>query len=226
MTRIGGVFNRPMAEFVFGQIICHERKFRDMDKAQQKKKWVGQAQGYSYRKLESLTLGILGFGEIGRQIASTGIAFGMNLAIYTRDVTKINCNYSKMTAYSSLGKFLPQCDYLVNVLPSTTATREMLNAKNISNCKKGAVLINVGRGDFIKEDVILSALDCEYFSAVVLDVFKDEPLSPSSKMWDHPKIVISPHVAALSFADDVAQIFEKKSVALHFGKCINHEICC
>jgi phosphoglycerate dehydrogenase-like enzyme len=102
---------------------------------------------------------------------------------------------------------LVSSDYIVNVLPSTPATRYLLNKDSLAVCAtKKPVFINVGRGDVISEDEIISALDNEIFSKAVLDVFETEPLPQESKLWDHPLVTVTPHISGSVFPEDVAAV--------------------
>ena len=112
-------------------------------------------------------------------------------------------------------------DYVVNTLPSTSATRGLLDSGILARACGGnvasmeslvpprgpPVLINVGRGDIVSESTLIDALSRGYLSHAVLDVFAVEPLPPSSTLWDHDKVTITPHVAAVSYAHDVAAVF-------------------
>lgn len=117
-----------------------------------------------------------------------------------------------------INEFMSLCDYVVNALPSTPQTRELLGLPQFSRCRPGAVFINIGRGDILREErdrqpppeegaVIIEALGRGYLAGAVLDVFRSEPLSPQSGLWSTPGVELTPHVAAISFARDVARLF-------------------
>ena len=103
-------------------------------------------------------------------------------------------------------------DYIVSVLPSTPDTKGLLNDETLSvaskmNGGKSPVFINVGRGDIITEQSIISSLDRGYISAAILDVFEIEPLPRSSPLWNKSNVIISPHVSGITQARDVPKIF-------------------
>ena len=115
---------------------------------------------------------------------------------------------------ADLDDFLKQCDYIVNILPHTSSTIGLLGGGRLQQCRADPqraapppVLINVGRGSIISERDILEALDKEHISQAVLDVFVEEPLPPSSALWAHPRVIVTPHVAAVSTPEDVAEAF-------------------
>ena len=113
----------------------------------------------------------------------------------------------------NLSECLKQCDYLCNVLPSTPSTKGMLSGSVLESCKeRKTVLINVGRGDVIRDEEILQALNNEWISGAILDVFEKEPLPKDSALWTHPNITITPHVAGLPAPNKVKCIVQMQSV--------------
>ncbi|KAK4324405.1 hypothetical protein Pmani_004965 [Petrolisthes manimaculis] len=104
-------------------------------------------------------------------------------------------------------ELLQECDYIVNIMPSTPHTKDILGIDILSNAKKDAVLIIIGRGDVIGEGDLIKALDYNWLSAAILDVFNTEPLPSNSKLWLHPKVWITPHNAGVSRSQDVCEAF-------------------
>ena len=93
---------------------------------------------------------------------------------------------------------LGECDYVASVLPSTPETRGLVNREFLASMRKGAVLINVGRGDLVIEKDLLANLDTDHLGGVVLDVVSTEPLPQDSPLWNQPKITVTPHVLRLA----------------------------
>mmetsp|Transcript_50151 Transcript_50151/g.131987 ORF Transcript_50151/g.131987 Transcript_50151/m.131987 type:complete len:168 (-) Transcript_50151:231-734(-) len=115
---------------------------------------------------------------------------------------------AQVFAIDELPTFLSQCDYVVSVLPSTPQTRGLLAGDVLSACaSRQPVLINVGRGDLIDEEAIVAALEKEWISHFVGDVFVPEPLPASSALWSHPKVTVTPHISAVTQPGDVADAF-------------------
>ena len=107
-----------------------------------------------------------------------------------------------------LPRFLGRCDYLVSVLPSTPGTRGLLDGDVLAACApRRPALINVGRGDLVSEAAVLGALDRGWLSHLVSDVFAAEPLPTASPLWQHPKVTVTPHNAAVTQPEDVARAF-------------------
>ncbi|XP_022084604.1 uncharacterized protein LOC110976008 isoform X2 [Acanthaster planci] len=194
-TRLGGGLTASMAEYVIAQMVAHERHFYEMKAAQEKKEWKWR----NYRLMKHLTLGILGLGDIGEEIARVCKAFGMRiwgLGRRDRSPEERSKNVDEYRPLSGLAELLADCDYICNVLPKTSATIDLLSGDVLSSCTKQPVFINVGRGSVISEDSILNALDKGWISHAILDVFITEPLPPESKLWSSPKVTITPHYAA------------------------------
>jgi glyoxylate/hydroxypyruvate reductase A len=103
----------------------------------------------------------------------------------------VNCYYGR----DQLAGCLAPCDYVVCILPETTETRDIIDAKTLASMKRGAYFINVGRGRLVVEEDLLAALDCGQLSGAALDVFRTEPLPTDSRLWTHPKVAVTPHAA-------------------------------
>ena len=212
LTRFAGCFGPPIAEWCISHIIGHERGFKASAKDQLQKSWAGSKEKIlHYRYLSSLTLSILGCGDIGCCIAKAAKAFNMKTIGFGK--TDRDYQIDGIDEYTTNLKYaLQSADYIVSVLPSTLETRGLLNGKtlqqaSISNGGKCPAFLNVGRGDVISEGSILHALDKEYISAAILDVFEVEPLPIDSPLWSRSDVVISPHVSGLTQCSDVPKIF-------------------
>ena len=117
---------------------------------------------------------------------------------------------------AELSEVLASADYIVSSLPSTATTRGLLDGEALAATLVGRpasrpppTLINIGRGDLLSEESVLSALAAGWLRGAVLDVFPTEPLPPQSKLWGHSAVRLTPHVSAVSFPADVAEIFAR-----------------
>jgi phosphoglycerate dehydrogenase-like enzyme len=202
-----------MAEWVIGQIICRERGFDQMRRDQQNRAWRG-SEIQTYRALSTLTIGIVGLGEIGSEIARVCHALGMNTVGLTRRPRREEEREAWVDRYlTELPLLLKTSDYICNVCPSTPATKGLLGAGVLAACAtsnggRGGVFINVGRGDACDEESIVTALEHGWISGAILDVFEVEPLPKESRLWDMPNVVLTPHVSAVTFASDVADVLQ------------------
>ncbi|CAF1155497.1 unnamed protein product [Didymodactylos carnosus] len=210
------VFGQHMSEYCLGHIISHERHFPLLREAQLNKQWLT----CSYRLLSSLRVGIMGAsGEIGQSLARTCKHFGM----YVKGLANSQQNtnefvdkwYQSIPTTATFGiprEFLINLDYLISTLPSTSQTKNMLSGDVLSVCNgSNTVFINIGRGDIIDEQSLVNALNNNYITHAILDVFIDEPLPVTSRLYDlgTHKIQITPHISASSSVAsyDIAQIF-------------------
>jgi len=211
VSRAGGIMPTALAQFVFGYVIALERKLFEAH-AFQEKRVFGRWE-LKYRSFRQLTIGILGLGEVGQEIGRTLKASGFQVVGFKRRVSDEDRKALASSAdrvSTDLSAVLEQSDYVVNVLPSTTATRYLLTENKLEVCrKKQPVFINVGRGDVISEATIVHALDKGLLSKAVLDVFEQEPLPQESPLWSHPKVIVTPHIAGSVFPEDVADVFVK-----------------
>ncbi|XP_063588519.1 glyoxylate/hydroxypyruvate reductase A-like isoform X1 [Penaeus indicus] len=196
---VGDSFSQLMAEYTIGRIISHERDWFECHQNQMKGLWLHEKKIHYYRSLQDLVVGILGMGNIGKEVAKCLKAFRCTVHGYSRSVPSNENRCGSVDKYwhtGELSSLLKECDYVVNIMPSTPETRGMLGGDILKEAKDGAVLINIGRGDLISEADLIRSLDSGWLSAAILDVFAKEPLSSESPLWKHPKIVISPHTAA------------------------------
>ncbi|XP_042887425.1 glyoxylate/hydroxypyruvate reductase A-like isoform X2 [Penaeus japonicus] len=212
---VGDSFSLLMAEYTVGRIIIHERDWFESHQNQMKSLWLHEKKIHYYRSLQDLVVGILGMGNIGKEVARCLKAFRCTVHGYSRSIPTDENRCSSVDKYWHTGELpslLKECDYVVNIMPSTPETRGMLGGDVLKNAKEGAVLINIGRGDLISETDLIRSLDSGWLSGAILDVFAKEPLPSESPLWKHPKIVISPHSAAVFVyrSEDIAKKFCEK----------------
>lgn len=214
VTRCAGFFGPDMAEYAVGHVLALERGLLKQHAQQQRAEWIGAREGGgAYRRLPTLTLGVLGLGDIGLQIAKTfSHGFGVSVigcrrrpALSERDEA---AGVHEVFGIEALGDFLGRCDYIVSVLPSTPATCGLLDGEALAACAAHkAVLINVGRGDLLSEATVLHALEQGWLGHYVGDVFVPEPLPPTSALWKHERVTVTPHISAITQPSDVVDVF-------------------
>ncbi|ETP48841.1 hypothetical protein F442_05496 [Phytophthora nicotianae P10297] len=209
LTRAGGMMPRIMAQYVLGYITMIERKLLEAKEYQSKRDYA-RVDMISFRPAQSVTVGILGLGDIGqytgKMLRSCGYkVLGFKRHVSAQDVADLAESADQIT--TSLEEVLAKSDYLINLLPSTSATRYVLNEKNLELCEHSPVFINIGRGDVISEKTLINALNKGTLSKAVLDVFEKEPLPKESELWEHPSVLLTPHVSGKVFPEDVAAMF-------------------
>ena len=183
-----------MAQYVTMHILMIHRGQRFFDQAQREGQW---RQRMLARPSRDTRVGLLGLGDIGTAIAQSLLPFDFQLSGWSR-TRKTIAGVTSFAGTRELPAFLAQSDYCVCVLPFTKDTQGILNAKLFAGLPKGAHVINVARGGHLVVEDLIAALDSDHLAGAVLDVFLPEPLAPDSPLWRHPKITVTPHVAALT----------------------------
>ena len=147
--------------------------------------------------IEGKTLGVLGLGSIGQEVARLGKAFRMRVLGMRRSAQRQSNvgDVDELFPPSQLDEMLRECDFVVSTLPSTTETWHIIGEAEIRAMKPSACIVNVGRGKVIDEAALVRALKEGRIAGAGLDVFEKEPLPPESELWDMPNVFITPHVA-------------------------------
>jgi glyoxylate/hydroxypyruvate reductase A len=186
--------SREMAQYVVMHVLIQHRAERTFAAAQREGKWRQAMLG---RPTEQTRIGILGIGEIGTVVAERLRDLGFPVSGWSRTKKSVPA-VKGFTGAGELDAFLAQSDILVCVLPLTPQTRHILNAQLFAKLPRGAYVINVARGGHVNEPELIAALDSGHLSGATLDVFETEPLPETSPIWKHPKIIATPHVAAIT----------------------------
>lgn len=185
----GDTFAIPMAEHV---LCCTLMLLRHMPA------FGGRQRGHAWEKDRSLvelngkTVCILGCGNVGLECAKRFAAFGANvigIARHPENQPRFTC----VCAFSEFEKLLPVVDVLVLAVPLNESTRGLMNRATFALMKESAILINVSRGQIVREGDLAGALAAANLAGAALDVFEEEPLSPESPLWDMENVIITPH---------------------------------
>jgi phosphoglycerate dehydrogenase-like enzyme len=202
LTNARGVFGGLISEYVIGYLLAHERKIIQRLEAQKNKHWDETDTG----TLRGKTIGLLGVGSIGAEVARTAKFFGINVRGYTRD-SETSTHVDKYFHGNNLHEFASGLDYLVSILPNVVDTRKIINSDLLNTLPSHALVINVGRGQAMDESALLEALNQNKIAGAVLDVFEQEPLPKDHPFWNTPNLLMTFHTAAPSFVEDIAKIF-------------------
>lgn len=195
-----GVNARSVAEHTMALMLGCLKRIPAVDRQVKNGIWKKQQTGTSCRELYGKTVGLVGMGAIGRQVAQYLSVFGAKI-IYT-DLYRLSSEMEQTlgaTYVSSFEEMLPDIDILSLHCPLTDNNREMLNAHTFSMMKPGAILINTARGKLVDEAALLAALNDGHLSAAGLDVHYEEPLKGESPFSGLDKVILSPHIAGLSY---------------------------
>lgn len=191
LTSANGVHSYPISETIFSYILSFTRELHTYSKSQQKKEWLKVSpEGEMHDK----TIGIIGVGQIGQETAKIAKAFNMKV-IGVRHSGKSVAKVDEMYTPDQLNEVLPQCDYVVAVLPLTDETHHLIGREQFKLMKETAFLVNVGRGPVVEEAALIEALENHEIAGAGLDVFENEPLDSSSPLWDMDNVILTPHTA-------------------------------
>jgi phosphoglycerate dehydrogenase-like enzyme len=223
VTSSAGVHALPLAEFAMMGVLNGFKRSAELAADQAAKHWP------ELRTPTRLASGshvvITGLGEIGLETARLARALGMKVSGTKRNVEAIE-GIETVTDTAGLPALVATADVLINTLPGTAYTENMINAEIFNAMKPGTVLVNVGRGTVVDEDALLEALNNGQVSYACLDVFAVEPLPASSPLWDHPRVMVSPHTSALSAAENrlIAERFIENLTSFQNGEPLLHTV--
>jgi phosphoglycerate dehydrogenase-like enzyme len=203
LTNSAGIHAEPMADSVLAAMLHFARGFDHAIAAQQRREWdaaVFEAEDSGVREIAGATVGIVGYGGIGNAVAKRAAALGMRVVALRRRAAGEHDHpgITVVAGDDALARLLRESDYVVLTVPSTAQTRGMIGRTEFAALKDGAVLINVARGDVVEEDALLHALVSGRLRGAALDVFATEPLPADSPLRQAPRLLITPHVSAVS----------------------------
>jgi phosphoglycerate dehydrogenase-like enzyme len=226
VTTASGIHAQPIANYCVMMMLAFNYKLPRMMREQQQKIW--QAKQYDiYQPIDMhrQTLGIVGYGTIGRELARMAHAMGMRVLATKRDVkhpAETSGDYTpegtgdpqgdipeRIYPGEALTVMVRECDYVVVTVPLTPANHHLINETVLNAMKPSAILINIARGAVVDESALVTALQNHTIAGAALDVFEEEPLPPTSPLWQLEQVIISPHVAGNSvhYHEKVADLF-------------------
>jgi phosphoglycerate dehydrogenase-like enzyme len=196
ITNIGNIYSKRVAEFALGLILSVAKRIPEHIKLGQERKWVCLPSS----ELKKATVGIIGLGNIGTELAKMTKALNMRV-IAIDPAPKANVNIDKLFEPQELSTFLSQADFIVLCCTLNENTKQMISDEELKSMRKDAYLINVARGGLIDEKALVKALKERWIKGACLDVFEDEPLPPNSPFNYLDNIIITHHSAF--YSDDV-----------------------
>ena len=199
LTNSRGVDARPIAEHVLALVLALSRKLPQAARRQAERAWAQEEFARAPPGLlRGKVLGLVGLGEIGREVAALAGALGLRVrAVRRRPDAPRPPQVEEVRGEDGLEWLLRGADVLVLAAPSTPRTRGLLGARALAWLPRGAVLVNVGRGDLVDEAALVAALRTGALGGAGLDVVAQEPLPPDSPLWDAPGVLLTPHTASL-----------------------------
>jgi phosphoglycerate dehydrogenase-like enzyme len=198
VTSAGGVHAVPLAEFCLLGLLAFAKGLPRLLDDRRARRW----DHYPTQELRGRTLLIVGLGKIGAEVARLAAAFGMRVIGLNRSGVSDCTHVQQAGPIEDLSDWLPRADAVVISLPLTEETRGLIDTAAIAAMKRGAIVVNVGRGGVVEEPALIGALRDQKLGGAALDVYATEPLGAESPFWELPNVLLSPHTAALSLHEN------------------------
>lgn len=224
LTTLGGIHTKVVAEHVMALVLALSRRLDLSTKLQAEHRYERSEIAATADELAGKTMGIVGLGRIGLNIARLAKAFEMRVVGTKRTADVELPNVDEVYPAEELKQILPVSDYLVLVAPLTADTRALLGREEIALMKNGARLVNVARGAMVDHGALGEALGSGKLAGAALDVFPAEPLPPESPIWEMPNVIITPHTGGSHprYGERAAEIFKANLDAfLSGGEMVN-----
>jgi glyoxylate/hydroxypyruvate reductase A len=205
-----------MAEYVTHAVLRYLRRFDEYERLQAQRRW----KVLDPHPRDTFTVGVLGLGVLGAHVARSLVPFGMPVRGYSRSARQIE-GVTTFAGEAHFDAFLSGLKVLVNLLPHTPDTHDVLNRRTFSKLARGAYLINVARGAHLVEQDLLEALADGQIAAATLDVFREEPLPVDHLFWEEPRITITPHSSAQTLREESVAQVAQKIAALMRGEAVS-----
>ena len=217
LTTASGIHAATIAEYVFASILSFNRWLPRMLYYQSRREWPrGRWKLFARPELRGSTLGIIGYGSIGREVGRIGRCFGMRVVATKRSVSQMrDIGYAAQGTGDREGALLDEafpperlpemlslCDYMVVAVPLTPETRKLIGEAELRAMKPSAYLVNISRGGTVDEAALIRALQKGWIAGAGLDVFEEEPLPSDSPFYDLENVILSPHVAGFTLRYD------------------------
>jgi len=223
LTTAKGIASDAIAEFVFSRLLQEVKHLRKLDAQQRERVW----QAKFGNQLKGKTIGIVGVGSIGEEIANRAKAFGMRV-LGSRKRLELSApdSVDRLYSFSDINVLLGESDVVVMAAPSTIETRDLFDESKFSKMKRGSIFVNVARGIHVVEADLATYLSNGHLRAAILDVVRNEPLGVNSDLWTMPNLYLSPH-CSVSFDDyerNAIDLFIRNAIRLLGGdELINKE---
>lgn len=191
VTNARGIFDRPIAEYVLGLILCFAKDFPRSIRLQDRHQW----QHRDTERLMNARALVVGAGSIGRQIGRLLGAVGMDVTGIARRARDDDPDFRRVFASDALPDLLPDQDYVIVAAPLTESTRGLFGTDAFRRMAPAARFINIGRGPIVQTEALVHALESGQIAGAGLDVFEQEPLPSDHPLWSIPNAILSAHMA-------------------------------
>ena len=229
ITNAKGINSRPVAEFVMSQILYFSKRIKECQDFKQNRTWNQWQLAKMTTQLSELTLGIVGYGEIGKELSKLAKTFGMRV-IATRRLQKKEENkkyVDVLLPMNQLHRVAEESDFLSIACPLTPMTENMVDKNIFKLMKKTAYIINTSRGKIIHENDLISSIEKKDIAGAALDVFATEPLDVKSQLFDFENVLLSPHIAGnfSSYQELMMKQFSDMLIKYINNKALKNRVC-
>lgn len=190
-----------VVEYATFAVLAAHRDLIDYRNLQAAQRW----QTIPLRPAAQRRVGVLGVGHLGQAVLARLAPFGFQLRAWSRSA-QTRPGVEIFSGRAALPAFLAGCDVLLCLLPLTPETRGLLGEAQLAQLPRGACLINAARGAIVDQAALLTALDSGQLGSAILDVVEPEPLPPAHPLWQHPRVLLTPHIAGMTRPDTAAQV--------------------
>jgi phosphoglycerate dehydrogenase-like enzyme len=195
LTNSAGAYAPAMAEYALAAMIMLSRSLSSWLEGQRERRWI-KAGSFGAGVLRGKRLGIVGYGAVGRELATAARALGMEVWATRRTPLFVSGEpLDRLLSTSDLHELLAASDFVVLSASLNRSTRHLIGDAELAVMKPTAVLVNVARGGLVDEDALVRTLKAGRLRAVMLDVTSHEPLQPDSELWSAPNLFITPHIS-------------------------------
>ncbi|WP_260863938.1 glyoxylate/hydroxypyruvate reductase GhrA [Citrobacter sp. Marseille-Q6884] len=208
-----------MQEYAVSQVLHWFRRFDDYQALKEQAKW----QPLPEYTREEFTIGIMGAGVLGAKVAESLQSWGFPLRCWSR-TRKSWPGVESFAGTAELGAFLSQTRVLINLLPNTAETVGIINAGLLDQLQDGAYVLNLARGVHLNEDALLDALNGGKLKGAMLDVYSREPLPEESPLWKHPRVAMTPHIAAVTRPAEAVDYISRTITGLERGDAVTGQV--
>ncbi|MBF8460747.1 glyoxylate/hydroxypyruvate reductase GhrA [Klebsiella michiganensis] len=208
-----------MQEYAVSQVLHWFRRFDDYQALKQEARWQPLAE---YQR-EDFAIGIMGAGVLGAKVAESLQRWGFPLRVWSRS----RKSWPQVTSFAGeaeLGDFLSGTRVLINLLPNTAETVSIINSARLAQLPDNSYVLNLARGVHVVEEDLLAALDSGKLKGAMLDVFSREPLPEGSPLWRHPRVAMTPHIAAVTRPLEAIAYIAKTIGQLERGETVSGQV--
>lgn len=203
LTNSSGIYGIAIAEHVFAMILAFNRNLQEYALLKKEKKWNVITET---REFYGSTAGVIGLGDIGREVAKRAKALGARVLAVKNHLSQKPDYVDELYTSENIDEVLKQSDYIILTLPVTDRTRGIISEERLRLMKTDAFLVNVGRGELIDQEALVKALENQWIAGAGLDVMTPEPLPENNPLWELPNVIITQHSSGISEGNDLRRL--------------------